>query len=426
MSQQDRDGVARSSLRSGLAGATSSMILTAVAFFSLDPPRVFDFGALIPIGLALSVSVFLSTRRGGTTWMPLCVVAVLLWFSLSSLWAVGKANTAEESVSLCLILTTAVVIGSRLPLADLALGVTTGGLLVLAVSLVLAVISPSYGLMPPGYEGGSLRGIYIHRNSLGAVLSLAVSAALCVKAESGRTVAAKFSVYLILLLGVLSTQSSTALVSVVVMTVLYVLLRFVQRLPRRARVVGVLASVGVVGLVVSYSFTSPLAFAALNRSDDLTGRTQIWSAVEGLISHRAWIGYGWSGIWPLGSYLSTTVSATVGFLVPEAHNGYLDLLLQVGIVGLAVVALLCLSIFIRGVFLISRTSASIAAWPIVLVGRAALYNFTESRFESPLELFVLCAVVACLIVARKDGPSGAGVFGNWGARSVEPVLDLRV
>jgi O-antigen ligase len=71
----------------------------------------------------------------------------------------------------------------------------------------------------------------------------------------------------------------------------------------------------------------------LNRSADLTGRaTDIWPAVLAMAARHPILGAGYGNAWGLGGELSQTVQ------VEQAHNGYLDVYLQLGIVGCTLLA----------------------------------------------------------------------------------------
>lgn len=83
------------------------------------------------------------------------------------------------------------------------------------------------------------------------------------------------------------------------------------------------------------------------RDVSLSGRTTIWNAVALLISDRPWIGHGFGSFWQTQDLLNglgarTHLSASEQWIdeakvINQAHNGYLDLLLSVGIVGLVLV-----------------------------------------------------------------------------------------
>ncbi|MDB5591873.1 O-antigen ligase family protein [Enterovirga sp.] len=106
-------------------------------------------------------------------------------------------------------------------------------------------------------------------------------------------------------------------------------------------VVFVLAAVGLVLIFWLGRDAGVWDFASLNQrllgSATLTGRTEIWDVAALLSGQRPWLGWGYEAVWNLGADGVVTRNA-VGFVrvMPTAHNGYVDALVQLGAVGLAI------------------------------------------------------------------------------------------
>ncbi len=75
--------------------------------------------------------------------------------------------------------------------------------------------------------------------------------------------------------------------------------------------------------------------SALGRDSTLTGRTEIWASLLPDIARQPILGYGFSGFW--------TMERIAEHEIGEAHNGYLDVWLQLGFVGLLFTAAFLLS-----------------------------------------------------------------------------------
>jgi O-antigen ligase len=66
----------------------------------------------------------------------------------------------------------------------------------------------------------------------------------------------------------------------------------------------------------------------------LSGRVDIWKFAWDEIEKKLLLGYGFASYWIMGSSrLEIFASYFEGFMVNEAHNGYLEILLQLGVVG---------------------------------------------------------------------------------------------
>lgn len=66
----------------------------------------------------------------------------------------------------------------------------------------------------------------------------------------------------------------------------------------------------------------------------LSGRVDIWDFVWNDIEKRLLLGYGFATYWIMGSSrIQIFASYFEGFMVNEAHNGYLEIILQLGFIG---------------------------------------------------------------------------------------------
>ena len=69
----------------------------------------------------------------------------------------------------------------------------------------------------------------------------------------------------------------------------------------------------------------------------LTGRTQLWQYVLSRWEESPYLGQGYGALWQVGPETGGLFAqAHVGWVMNEAHNGYLDVLAQIGIIGLLV------------------------------------------------------------------------------------------
>jgi len=75
----------------------------------------------------------------------------------------------------------------------------------------------------------------------------------------------------------------------------------------------------------------------------LTGRTQLWAELLTYARNRPMLGYGFGAFWNAGN--SADVSLAVNWVVPNAHDAYLDVVLGLGVVGL----MLFVTAFVAGV-----------------------------------------------------------------------------
>jgi O-antigen ligase len=149
----------------------------------------------------------------------------------------------------------------------------------------------------------------------------------------------------------------------------------------------------VVYIVLELAFNLSDSIAEfLGRDPSLTGRTGIWSTLLGMGTNPL-LGVGYQSFW-LGERLEAVLGSLNAAFLNEAHNGYLEIYLALGLIGLSLVVLIMLSSYWR----LSRqlavspplASLGLAFWSISIV-----YNVTEAAFGASLlwSSFLLCAMV---------------------------------
>ena len=133
------------------------------------------------------------------------------------------------------------------------------------------------------------------------------------------------------------------------------------------------------------------ALTTLGRDASLTGRTEVWQTVLPFAKNQ-WVGAGYENFW-IGERLHAITDILGG--LNQAHNGYIEIYLNIGWVGLFLLGVVIFSGYrniLRGMRddpAASQTS-KLAYFLICLI-----YNFTEASFKmmSPVWIMFLWAVM---------------------------------
>lgn len=136
--------------------------------------------------------------------------------------------------------------------------------------------------------------------------------------------------------------------------------------------------------------------AAVGRDPTFTGRTNIWNAV--LSTHtNPILGTGYESFW-LGERLEQVWRLAGHY--NEAHNGYLEMYLNLGFVGLAILAALLISIYRSVCKRLTHdpldASFAFAMWVVLL-----FYNVTEAAFRGQL-MWIVFLMAAMTVSAARD------------------------
>jgi exopolysaccharide production protein ExoQ len=133
-----------------------------------------------------------------------------------------------------------------------------------------------------------------------------------------------------------------------------------------------------------------------NKSSTLTGRTDIWALVFLSIAEHPINGIGYGAFWLGQDGPSQYVSDILHWVPMQAHNGYIDIVNELGIVGLGLFVGIVI-VHIRNLFLLSKINKADAALHAIIFLFAFINNFSESDFFRGLlfknMLFIFSSVI---------------------------------
>ncbi len=119
------------------------------------------------------------------------------------------------------------------------------------------------------------------------------------------------------------------------------------------------------------------ALETMGKDPSLTGRTKIWDLVLGL-SGNPLFGTGFESFW-LGPRLER-IWSVIWWHPNEAHNGYIEVYLNLGWIGLALLAVLVVTGY-RNVLLVLRRDLDVGKLMLAYFVVGVVYNFTEAGFR---------------------------------------------
>lgn len=348
-------------------------------------------------------SVLAVLRRNGAVIALVCVAVA------SVAWSDAPELTLRRSVALVATTSFGVYLaachGVRGTLRVLALALGTVAIL----SFVFAIALPSYGI-DVGPHAGAWRGVFNQKNNLGQAMVLSTVAFLLLARASERRrwvgwAGAAGSALLVLL-----STSGTALVILLGFAALLPLFRALRWRASTVQLllIGlVLAGAGIGLWVVG---NAEMLLTALGKDPTLTGRTDLWMAVMDQIRERPLLGHGYSAFWLGWGGASADVWKVVRWETPHAHNGFLDLGLDLGLVGLALFATGFAVAVTRAVRLLRATRSAESIWPLALLSFMLLYNVTETAILQQNSIYwtLFVAAVFSVPVSSPSSPPAAG------------------
>jgi O-antigen ligase len=116
----------------------------------------------------------------------------------------------------------------------------------------------------------------------------------------------------------------------------------------------------------------------LGRDPTISGRTPIWELLRSeYIPRRPILGYGRGTFWYSPEVIGK-FAREVAFLPTHAHNGWYDLVIDVGFVGLGFYLVSAVLAWTRALQLAYIANYAASIWPLAFLTIAFLNNYTES------------------------------------------------
>lgn len=154
---------------------------------------------------------------------------------------------------------------------------------------------------------------------------------------------------------------------------------------------------------------------AVGRDETLTGRTDVWQTVLEMVNNPI-IGCGYNSFF-LGDRLRQLWSIyTWG--VTEAHNGYLEVYLDLGVIGVILLVMILIS-SLRSTLALLRNDLDGGVLKLAILVSAIIYNTTESAFRPGLLMYFVFMLV--VIQLPRPVQKSAGGF----RRSISTTANRR-
>jgi exopolysaccharide production protein ExoQ len=335
---------------------------------------------LIVSSLFLFIWGFRRTRSiGAGGILALALVSFLL---LSAVWSIDPQITIRRSILYLFVIIGGVGIANNLRSNEFMDLLGTACFLTAVASIAWLVFSPENALMP---ESGALRGIFSHKNILGQVMGVGtVTGIHKINVNSRRLLRKIFMLIVFLLVGILA-KSATSVITIIY---LYCVIGIIS-LWRKGGLNRIMISFSLVLLVPIAAIAALIPDQILEmvgKDATLTGRTDLWQYVADDIYQRPLLGWGFSSFWSASNPVATEISIQLGWTVPEAHDGLLQMLLDIGAIGTG----LFIFVWIRNVKLafqcLHTQERELAESSLLFFGAVVLIGVSETILMEPFQI----------------------------------------
>jgi exopolysaccharide production protein ExoQ len=271
----------------------------------------------------------------------------------------------------------------------------------IVASIVFALALPQYGLDLMGGHTGAWKGIFSAKNCLGNMALFFLTMAVSYRGRTLFLRSVRISQILFCLIAIAFSRAATAYLLTAIYIVYFVAMKTLHHFRKKDYFVLCILLLGALSVAAVMIVTTPdLLFSLLGKDASLTGRTGIWSSVIDSIAKRPLLGYGYQAFWLALQGESYRVILAVSWVLAQAQNGFLDVMLEMGAAGLVIVVLVFGFAFRDGVVCLLRsrdhTQLRAVEWYLAIVMLTLIYNLDESFLFEPKHLGSMIFVIACV------------------------------
>lgn len=260
---------------------------------------------------------------------------------------------------------------------------------------IVAILSLLFGIAFPGASielganAGSFRGPFTQKNILARLAVLGAIVFFLNALQKKQSAIRKFvlwSGFLINVLLILLSTSKTALLLLLMILVLFPLykaLRWKNTIIIPLIIMIIVCSGSILTILISNWEAS---LNAIGRDATLSGRTGLWEAAIQKISERPWLGYGYQAFWQDDGG-AVEIWKSEGYKPPHAHNGFVNVPLDLGLIGLSIFLATIAINYVRSIVFLRSVTTITGLWPIYYLTFFFMYNHSENTIIENNSIF---------------------------------------
>lgn len=263
----------------------------------------------------------------------------------SSYWSIAPDITTRRTIAVAVTSLFGLYLAARYKGEDLVQIIAFSFAILAFGSYFVCLFVPHLGIHDD-INAGAWKGLWYEKNQMAAmmVLGFIASCASAYIAPERRKAWIGLAVMIFLL--VVLSRSKTSLLACLASAGAFPVLTALQRGGVRSILFTWLAATAALIGGALFYIAPDMIFKMLGKDPTLTGRTEIWASLMRLSDKHPWLGYGYKAFWTPTSVPASVVRAETHWDVPSAHNGWLDLLIQLGWVGVMLFgAVLAIGVF---------------------------------------------------------------------------------
>ncbi|MCX7974335.1 MAG: O-antigen ligase family protein [Candidatus Aminicenantes bacterium] len=373
------------------------------------PDRYF----LIALGI-LSLIIILQRHFSFTDLLKgnIPIVAILIYSLISVIWSrfplISFRGWGREAVAFILAL---LLCSEKYPTRTLVSAFKKAIYTALPLSILLIKYYPAYGRIYGRWSGElSWVGIASQKNGLAEICALSALFLIWSLEKNIKNLERSSSILsiltdifmvslaLYLMMGPKKTfsYSATSFLALLVGLFFYMLLKVAAKYKINIErfIMTFVIIILTMGVVIPFSGKIPIQSLPkyLNRSETLTGRTEIWNSLIPYAKQQIILGHGFGGFW------TTSLRDQIA---SHSHNGYLNTILELGLIGLLLFYLFFI-IVIKKSFILLKSENQISFLFISIILMILVRNISEVSIGNISNYSMWLLVVWSIIIGKRS------------------------
>lgn len=302
------------------------------------------------------------------------LVFLVLFPFVSVLWSIDRSATLHAALTLSLSALVAIDLSVRYTLVRQIRLICIALALVVGMSVFVELLLP--GFIPGNeFQGSAWHGVLGTKNEFGRIVILWVSACLALPRQprSARVAAIATGGVLAVL-----AQSAGAVGYLAVIVGLFMWLSVLKWRPKQRKIAIVASTIAVLLMFGFVAQNFSKLTTLIGKDPSLSRRTDLWKMSLAAIQENPLLGYGYGAFWGKTSQPATLIREEVWNEAPHSHNGYIELALGLGLVGLGAYSLAFVTMARRSYLFYMDDQRSGGKWPLIYLAFVSVYQLTES------------------------------------------------
>jgi len=347
------------------------------------------------------------------------IIPFLILSGISISWSVVWEISLYRWLTLFCTIVAGGYIGLRYEMKEIIKLLSVFGIYILLIGTIVVFLFPQIGIMNYHSIQGAWSGVYWHKNHMGLIATFINLLFLINLVDSWKSKEDNRLLwgllYIYSLFFIYQTDSVAAYLTTIflhgMVLIAFFLLKFRREIKQSHYLV--LGVAFITALLILF-FNLDRFFGMFNRSTNLTGRIPMWTYLfNTYINERPLLGYGFNAFWYVKSHQEATQLAA-GYPDPIiiADNGFIDILVNTGYIGLILFLIFYLGMWVISVKYASQAKDLFGFFPIILMTYTFLANISWSLLFENEGFFMLIMICILFSISRSTPPNRFRMIEN--------------